>query len=183
MPPFEDKFFRARITHRREIAHELWVIRLKPDGEVDFAAGQYATLGVWSQESHAERAYSLVSSPYERELEVFVELVPDGELTPLLHAWLGGSEVTRRTTAKGHFTLDLRSGHKNHLLLCTVTGVAPYVSYARTLYKDWKENHFPGDFTFTLSTGRAVRGNLSIETNSKALLQRFLGLARISHEK
>jgi len=108
---------------------------------------------VWSQESHVERAYSLVSSPCEGELEVFVELVPGGELTPLLHELLVGSEVTLRKTAKGYFTLDLKSGHKNHLLLCTVTGVAPYVTYARTLYKDWKEDHFPEDLHLYLVNG------------------------------
>ncbi len=41
------------------------------------------------------------------------------------------------------FYLDLRSGRTNHLLLSTVTGVAPFVSYVRTLYRDWKAGDSP----------------------------------------
>ena len=91
-----------------------------------------------------ERAYSIVSSPYESQLEIFFELVHQGALTPQLYQLHVGDEVSMRKIPKGRFTLDLKSGHKNHLLLSTVTGVAPYVSYVRTLYKDWKENSMPG---------------------------------------
>ncbi len=48
-----------------------------------------------------------------------------------------------RKAAKGRFTLDLQSGRKKHFLLATVTGLAPYVSMVRTLYRDWKEGTFP----------------------------------------
>jgi len=148
-----DKFFSARVTSRKEIASDLWVIRLDPGGEFNFVAGQYATLGVRTPEKHSERAYSIVSSPYEKELEIFIELVLGGELTPRLHKVPVGGEITLRKIAKGRFTLDLQSGHKNHLLLCTVTGIAPFISYARTLYKDWKENRLPADIHLYLING------------------------------
>ena len=76
-------------------------------------------------------------------LEFFVERVAEGELTPLLHAMHPGTPLLLRRFAKGRFTLDLRSGRKNHLLLATVTGIAPYVSYVRTIYKDWKQGGTP----------------------------------------
>jgi ferredoxin/flavodoxin---NADP+ reductase len=141
----EEKFYRARITTRDEFSPGLWKFHLDPGGDFQFAAGQFATLGVQTPQKLVERAYSIVSSPYERELELFVELVPAGELTPLLHALPVGAYMSLRKLAKGRFTLDLKSGHKNHLLLSTVTGVAPYISYIRTLYKDWSENRFPAD--------------------------------------
>jgi ferredoxin--NADP+ reductase len=149
----EDKFYRARVTHRREMASDLWAIRLNTGGEFNFVAGQYATLGVNNGEKLVERAYSIVSSPYEEELEIFIELVPEGGLTPLLYKLQVGDELSMRKIAKGRFTLDFKSGHKNHLLLSTVTGVAPYVSYIRTLYKDWKENKFPADIHLYLING------------------------------
>jgi len=34
------------------------------------------------------------------------------------------------------------------LLVSTVTGVAPFVSFVRTLFKDWKEGRFAGDRNF-----------------------------------
>lgn len=141
----EEKFYRARITHRDEFTPGLWKIRLDTGGDYKFVAGQFATLGVQTPEKLVERAYSIVSSPYERELELFIELVPAGELTPLLYPLQVGTEVSLRKISKGRFTLDLKSGHKNHLLLSTVTGVAPYISYVRTLYKDWSDGTFPAD--------------------------------------
>lgn len=50
-----------------------------------------------------------------------------------------------RKIPKGRFTLDTKSGRKNHLLLCTVTGVAPFVSYIRSLEKDSREGKFAGE--------------------------------------
>ncbi len=140
----EDKFFRARITHRSDIAEDLWIIRVEPGGEFRFQPGQYATLGVQGPEKLVERAYSIVSAPHERELEIFIELVPQGELTPLLYKLQTGAEMTMRKIPKGRFTLDTKSGRKNHLLLCTVTGIAPFVSYIRALGKDWREKRFDG---------------------------------------
>ncbi|MGA8145250.1 MAG: FAD-binding oxidoreductase [Candidatus Acidiferrales bacterium] len=149
----EDKFFKARITERHEVSTDLWRIKLDPGGDFDFVAGQYATLGVRVGDKLIERAYSIVSSPYEQQLELFFELVPHGALSPQLYNRRVGDDVTLRKIAKGRFTLDLKRGHKNHLLLATVTGVAPFVSYARTLYKDWSENKMPADIHLYLIHG------------------------------
>ena len=70
--------------------------------------------------------------------------MPQGALTPLLYKLGPGDTITARKVAKGRFTLDTASGRTNHLLLCTVTGVAPFVSYARALHKEWKEGTFDG---------------------------------------
>ena len=153
MSPGEDKFYRAKITQRVDFSQDLWIIRVEPGGEFRFTAGQYATLGVRTPAKHVERPYSIVSSPYEPELEFFVELVPQGELTPLLYKLQVGDEMTMRKVAKGRFTLDTKSGRKNHLLLCTVTGIAPFVSYGRSLYKDWKEGKFGGEHKLYLIEG------------------------------
>ena len=108
-------------------------MRFDPGGPFEYRAGQYATLGLELDGVRIERAYSLVSSPYEQELEVFVELVPHGGLTPKLFELKPGDTLLCRRIAKGRFLLDLRSGRANHLLVCTVTGVAPFVSYVRTV--------------------------------------------------
>ena len=41
-----DKFYRARITQRTDLAEDLWTVRIQAGGEFKFAPGQYATLGV-----------------------------------------------------------------------------------------------------------------------------------------
>lgn len=150
MASTDDRFYRARIIRREDIAPDLWKVHIDPGGEFSFVAGQYATLGVSSSQGMIERAYSIVSSPYEKEVEIFLELVPEGDLTPQLHQVPVGGEIVMRKIAKGRFTLDLKSGHRDHLLLATVTGVAPFVSYIRTLHKDWKDGRFPADIRLHL---------------------------------
>jgi ferredoxin--NADP+ reductase len=142
-----DKHYYARVLERRDISPDLWVIRIDPGGPFEFRAGQFATLGVEHDGIRTERAYSIVSSPYEDALEFFVELVPEGGLTPSLFQLQPGGTLLCRKIAKGRFTLDLRSGRTNHLLISTVTGIAPFVSYVRTLYRDWKSgtNAMPGN--------------------------------------
>ncbi|MBI3668627.1 MAG: ferredoxin--NADP reductase [Acidobacteria bacterium] len=149
----EDKFYRARITQRVDFSEDLWMIRVDTGGEFRFKAGQYATLGVQTAEKLIERPYSIVSSPYEKEVEFFIELVPQGELTPLLYKLKVGDEMMFRKVAKGRFTLDTKSGRTSHLLLATVTGIAPFVSYSRTLLKDWKDGKFGGEHKLFIIEG------------------------------
>jgi len=138
-----ERYLQAKIVDRREIAHDLFLLHVEASQQLPYLAGQYATLGVEVEGKRIERPYSMCSSPYESALEFFVERVPHGELTPLLYAMDKGAPLLLRRFAKGRFTLDLRSGRKNHLLLATVTGIAPYVSYVRTLFADWKKSTGP----------------------------------------
>ena len=148
-----DKFFDVRITSRVDFADDLWMIRVVPAYDFHFAPGQYATLGVDNGSGLVERAYSIASSPYEPEIEFFFELVPQGALTPLLYRLGPGDTIKARKVAKGRFTLDTATGHTNHLLLSTVTGVAPFVSYVRTLRKDWVEGKFAGEHKLFMVQG------------------------------
>jgi ferredoxin--NADP+ reductase len=153
----EDKYYRARILNRRDLAEDLWVVRVDPGGKFVFHPGQYATLGVVTSEKHYERAYSIASAPHEEFLEFFIELVPQGELTPRIHPYRVGDEFTLRKVAKGRFTLDTTSGRTNHLLLATVTGVAPFISYVRSLRHKFKQGEFAGEHKLFLLEG-ASRG-------------------------
>ncbi len=150
----DDKHYRARITRRADFAPDLWMIRVDPGAEFSFLPGQYATLGVEKDTRRLERPYSIVSSPYEKEVEFFFELVPHGQTTPPLYDLQVGDEVLMRKASKGRFTLDTsQTGRTNHLMISTVTGVAPFVSYVRTLFKDWKEGRFAGDHKLFLLNG------------------------------
>ncbi len=149
----DDKHYRARITKRADFAPDLWMIRIDPGTEFKFSPGQYATLGVEREGRRLERPYSIVSSPHESELEFFFELVPEGATTPPLYDLQLGDEVLVRKIAKGRFTFDNGSSRSNHLMVSTVTGVAPFVSYIRTLVKDWKEGKFAGDHRLFLLNG------------------------------
>jgi len=99
MAPLSDKFYQARIVERRDLAHDLWIVRVAPGGEFRFQPGQYATLGVLDSEKLHERPYSIVSAPHEELLEFFIELVPQGELTPLLYPLQVGGRMHSRHVA------------------------------------------------------------------------------------
>jgi ferredoxin--NADP+ reductase len=149
----DHQFYRGRITRRVDFAPDLWSIRIDPGGEFKFRPGQYATLGVQSTDKRSERAYSIVSSPHENEVEFFIELVPGGELTPQLHDLQSGNEILIRRVPKGRFLLDTDGARRNHLLVSTVTGVAPYVSYIRSLMNDEQERRFPAGHRLFLLNG------------------------------
>jgi ferredoxin/flavodoxin---NADP+ reductase len=140
----EGKYQRVKVVRRQDHASDLWTLRLQPEAPLPFKPGQYATLVVGENSRLIERPYSIVSSPMEDELEFFFEAVPRGELTPWLHRLQAGDGLLMRRQAKGLFTLDTSSGHKRHFLVCTVTGVAPYVSMVRTLMREAEQGRVPG---------------------------------------
>jgi ferredoxin--NADP+ reductase len=171
--PAGDKFYSAQIVERRDISNDLWVIRVDPGGEFHYEAGQYATLGVATPEKHYERAYSIVSAPQEKLLEFFIELVPHGDVTPRLYADRVGDEFTLRKVAKGRFTLDTNSNRTNHLLVATVTGVAPFVSFARSLQQQWKEGKFKGEHRLFVIDGASRSWELGYREELEKLAAEF----------
>ena len=127
---------KAKLVERRDITDELWVIKLEPEeGPFKFKAGQYCTLGL----DGIERAYSIASAPHEQFLEIFVELVPEGELTPLMWRMQVGDCMSLRPRPKGLFTMDQRVHH--HFMVATVTGVAPSVSMLRSCHLEGEQGH------------------------------------------
>ena len=84
-----DKYMQARITRRQDYSPTLWSVWMKPPEELAFKAGQYVAFGVDQNEKVLERAFSIVSSPYEPELEFFIEKVPEGALPPGIVSAIG----------------------------------------------------------------------------------------------
>lgn len=133
------KIVETKILERQDITDDLLLMWIeKPEG-FTFKAGQYCTIGSGA----IERAYSIVSAPYEGNLELFVELVapPDGNLTPLLWGLHKGDTVTIRPRAKGIFTF--KPTLPNQLMVATVTGVVPFISILRDyLHNGGSGQHF-----------------------------------------
>lgn len=123
-------YYTAQLVERIEVSASLAVFRFRPAEPPAFVAGQYATIGVATDGDVIERPYSIVSSPYEPFLEFFVELVPGGALTPKLWELKLGSSVLVRRRIVGHLIPDTH--FNRHLMIATVTGVAPFVSILRT---------------------------------------------------
>ena len=131
------KLAEVEVLRRQDITDDLLLMWIqKPEG-FSFKAGQYCTIG----RDGIGRAYSISSAPHEEDIELFVELVPppDGALTPILWELQPGDKVTIRPRAKGLFTF--RPSQPRQLLLATVTGVVPYVSFVRDYLHNGREGH------------------------------------------
>jgi ferredoxin--NADP+ reductase len=125
-----EKYCSAELIERTNVSDALAIFRFQPADQLIFTAGQYAMIAIEADGDLLERPYSIVSSPYERFLEFFVELVPGGILTPKLWDLRLGSSILVRRRIVGQFTLD--NTVQRHLMMATVTGVAPFVSILRT---------------------------------------------------
>ena len=124
------KHYPAELIERTDVSENLAILRFRVVERPSFTAGQYATIGIAIEGDVVERPYSIVSSPHEPFLEFFIELVPRGNVTPKLWELKLGSTILVRRRIVGQFTLDTSVTH--HLMLATVTGVAPFVSILRT---------------------------------------------------
>ncbi len=128
---FPGKHLTGVVTGRRAITDELWIVRVKVEGQIAFVPGQYVTVGLPIGGKLIERPYSVASDPRDPELEFFLEVVAGGRLSPHLSEVPVGGQVFVRPAAKGRFNLDRE--HLNHFMVATVTGVAPFVSMVRDL--------------------------------------------------
>lgn len=102
-----------------------------------------------------ESAYSLVSAPHEELLELFVELVFEGELTPLLWKRQIEDTVSIRPRAKAVFVRSPK--FQSHFMVSTVTGVVPFVGILRDYFHRGETGHkfyviegasYPGEFGY-----------------------------------
>ena len=157
-------FPKAHLVERRDITEDLMVLRFEPEegGTFNFKPGQYCTLGL----GPIERAYSIASAPHEGTLEVFVEMVPDGELTPLMWNLQLGDAMSVRPRAKGIFTMDQKAHH--HFMLSTVTGVSPSVSMIRDHLYNNREGH-----VFYILLGASHHNELTYDVELTELAEKY----------
>ena len=129
---------KAYVAKKQEVAEDLFLLWIRPEEQFRFKTGQYVTIG----KGGLERPYSIASAPYEPLIELFIEYVlPEygGKLTPILWNLHVGDWVSMRPRAKGLFVFQPQFHH--HLMLGTVTGVAPFVSMLRQAQKDNIRGH------------------------------------------
>ena len=141
----------AIVVQRIEVSPGLVIIRVVPDGwELpDFEPGQFAVLGLPGTAPRTpisdpeeplkkpakliKRAYSIASSSAAKEyMEVYVAIVPSGQLTPRLVALRSGDRVWLSPKMHGIFTLDQVEPGRHVACLATGTGLAPYMSMLRS---------------------------------------------------
>ena len=123
-------YLSATVERRLDVADGLAVFWLRPAEPLAFRPGQYVTLAAPGADGRAvKRAYSVASAPHEPLVELVIEHVAGGALTPLLWPLGAGDAVWVRKKVVGHFLLDAE--RTRHVMACTVTGLAPFLSMIR----------------------------------------------------
>ena len=126
------KFCQGKVTHKKVWAEGLFTLRVAVDGVQTFLPGQFLQVGIdRGTEKHLHRPYS-VASPHGPELEFYIVLVEDGELTPHLWKMEVGDSIDVAERAAGSFTLEKTPDAENLWLVATGTGLAPYIAMLRT---------------------------------------------------
>jgi NAD(P)H-flavin reductase len=116
----------CRVGSVERVASDVRIIRVGRPPALQFRAGQYVKLGVPGQRSGS---YSIASAPHDAHLEFCVELIPGGRLSPALFALKPGDRVTLADRPRGSFLLE--PAVTRHLMVATVTGIAPLRSMLR----------------------------------------------------
>lgn len=148
------KFTTGTVVARKDLADDLWTVRIRPGQPISFRAGQYVTVALESGGALLERPYSIASAPEEDEVELFIELVPGDALTPQLHPLVPGASVVLRRRCKGIFLKDCPVAEEAHLFVATVTGIAPFLSLIRRLVSRYRSGQWdPGEQRFLLLQG------------------------------
>jgi ferredoxin--NADP+ reductase len=94
-----------------------------------FSNGQFVMLGLPLDRAPVMRAYSIASPEHAGDLSFYSIKVPDGPLTSRLQKLQAGDRVLIGRKTTGTLVLDgLRAPGRVLYLLCTGTGVAPFVA-------------------------------------------------------
>jgi len=110
-------------------------LRLDVPDRIDHLAGQHYVVRLTAEDGYrAQRSYSVASAPEDRQVELFVERLEDGEVSPFLADGVqAGDRLEVRGPIGGWFVWD---GESPALLVGGGSGVVPFLAmlrHARTL--------------------------------------------------
>ena len=124
-------FYEERVLSVHHWTDTLFSFTTTRDTTFRFKNGQFTMIGIKVDEKPLLRAYSVVSTNYDENLEFFSIKVPDGPLTSRLQNLKVGDPIIIGKKATGTLVLDNLKDGKRLFLLGTGTGLAPFLSLIR----------------------------------------------------
>jgi len=124
-------FNEETVTSVRHWTDNLFSFTATRERSFRFVNGQFTMMGLEVEGKPLLRAYSMVSTSYDDELEFFSIKVPDGPLTSRLQHIKEGDRILVGKKPTGTLVLDNLLAGRNLYLLSTGTGLAPFMSIIR----------------------------------------------------
>ena len=124
-------FFGEAVTWVHHWTDRLFSFRCTRDPALRFVAGQFAMIGLMAAGKPLVRAYSMVSAPWDEELEFLSIKVQDGPLTSRLQNVKPGDTVLIGRKVTGTLLTENLLPGRTLWLLSTGTGIAPFMSLIR----------------------------------------------------
>ena len=125
------KWLEGRVVGQTRWTERLCSLRVQaPFGP--FEAGQFTKLALDIAGERVARPYSLVNAPAAEPLEFYYNVVRDGPLSPRLAALTAGDAVHVAPNPAGFLVLREVPDAENLWLVCTGTGLGPFLSILRT---------------------------------------------------
>jgi ferredoxin-NADP reductase len=122
----------APVTAVNELTPRVKSFMLRPPVWQGFRAGQHIDVRLTAPDGYmAERSYSIGSAPESPEVELIVERLTDGEVSPFFHEVVqAGDTIEMRGPIGGHFTWSKHDGGPL-LLVGGGSGMVPLLSILR----------------------------------------------------
>ncbi|BCP53938.1 ferredoxin--NADP(+) reductase [Kaistia sp. 32K] len=124
-------FYEETVVDIHHWTDSLFSFRTTRNAAFRFQSGQFTMMGLEVEGRPLTRAYSIVSSHYDDELEFFSIKVPHGPLTSKLQHVNKGDRVLVGKKPVGTLLYDNLEPGKRLWLLSTGTGLAPFLSIIR----------------------------------------------------
>jgi len=130
-PAIPPAFFGERVTWVHHWTDKQFSFRCTRDPALRFVAGQFAMIGLMVEGKPLVRAYSMVSPPWDEELEFLSIKVQNGPLTSRLQHIKVGDTVLIGKKPTGTLLVENLLPGKTLWMVSTGTGLAPFMSLIR----------------------------------------------------
>ena len=121
----------GKVIENRHWTDALFSLRVESP-PLHFAAGQFVRIALDIDGERVARAFSFVNPPQDPVLEFYGIVVPEGPLSPRLARLAPGDTLFVASNPAGFLVLSEVPDAKTLWLICTGTGIAPFVSILRT---------------------------------------------------
>jgi len=121
----------GKIIENRHWTPALFSLRVE-GALLSFEAGQFVRIALDIEGERVARPFSMVNPPHDPVLEFYGIVVPEGPLSPRLARLAPGDTLYVASNPAGFLVLSEVPDAQTLWLLCTGTGVAPFLSILRT---------------------------------------------------